>query len=305
MINDNYSEIYNEMGKIVIHNFQQENLLQDIQSFIDYKITESLKFGELTILHYTMFGGKSKDIFKVAAAVELLILALDIFDDLQDQDNKEVPWNKIGYSESMNIATGLLIASQQAVEQTSFDEKNKSYARNHFQLLVIEAVNGQHIDLLNLIETEEDYIEGVLQKSGSLVALACLVGTSLATIDKNTLKLVSIYGKQMGLVAQITNDSKDVQRMDQKNDLIYKKKTLPILFLLRGFTEGTQKIKEYYSSKSNELQLNDDLKQVIQFSGAIQYANVISNIYQEKITKLVNNLEVNSIYKDELLEYIY
>jgi competence protein ComQ len=42
-----------------------------------------------------MFAGRPTDIFLAAAAVELMILSLDIFDDLQDQDNFSVPWHTI------------------------------------------------------------------------------------------------------------------------------------------------------------------------------------------------------------------
>ena len=47
----------------------------------------------------------------------------------------------------------------------------------------LKSVQGQHKDLLNSCKTESDYIEMSVEKSGSLVALVCVIGALLATDD--------------------------------------------------------------------------------------------------------------------------
>jgi competence protein ComQ len=86
--------------------FLTEALLKHTLSFIEYKIKESCPFADLVVLHYQMFGGESEDIYQAAASIELMILALDIFDDIQDQDNPSVPWSQIESALSTNIAIG-------------------------------------------------------------------------------------------------------------------------------------------------------------------------------------------------------
>ncbi|WP_282198737.1 polyprenyl synthetase family protein [Collibacillus ludicampi] len=201
-------------------------------------------FGQLVCLHYRMFGGQSHDIYQAAAAVELMILSLDIFDDLQDQDDFSVPWNKIDVGISMNIATGLLVLSTKALEQTSFELTNRMCAIRYLNSHVLKAVNGQHNDLMDSIESEEDYLQMVRNKSAALLASACLIGTALATEKYHD--TVNKYAEHMGIAAQIKNDIKDICRLDEKNDLVNKKKTLPTLYLLHNSHPEFQLIKDYY-----------------------------------------------------------
>lgn len=94
----------------------------------------------------------------------------------------------------------------------------------------LRAIEGQHIDLLNKISCEDRYMDMVVLKSGSLTELACLIGTVLANPDKAT--EVQFYGSHIGVIGQIQNDMEGMKRWDGKNDLLNKKWTLPILYLL-------------------------------------------------------------------------
>jgi len=75
------------MLQLVNDYFPVKELKNYMSEFIIFKMKGHFPFGQLVILHYQMLDGQSKDIFQAAAAVELMILSLDIFDDLQDQDN--------------------------------------------------------------------------------------------------------------------------------------------------------------------------------------------------------------------------
>lgn len=220
------------MLQLVNDYFPVKELKNYMSEFITFKMKGHFPFGQLVILHYQMFDGQSKDIFQAAAAVELMILSLDIFDDLEDQDNFSVPWNKIDQAIVMNIATGFLMLSTKALEQTSFERNIKVMANDYLNTLVLKAINGQHIDLMDLIESEEDYIQMVREKSGSLMASACLVGTALASEKHHD--SVKKYAEHIGIIAQIKNDINDICRWDEKNDLINKKKTLLTLYLLKN-----------------------------------------------------------------------
>lgn len=202
--------------------FKLEDLKETAINFVTFKKQYGFPFGELTILHYQMFGGNSEDIYKAAAAVELAILSLDIFDDLQDQDNHSMPWQQISNPIAMNIATGFLILSIKTLQQTSFALSSKLKAIHCLTNQVLKAVNGQHQDLVNAIDIEEDYLQMIGQKSGSLIAAACLVGTALATDFFHD--IVQEYAEKIGISVQIRNDMKDLFLWDEKSDLINKKK---------------------------------------------------------------------------------
>jgi len=291
------------MLQLVNDYFPVKELKNYMSEFITFKIKGRFPFGQLVILHYQMFAGQSKDIFQAAAAVELMILSLDIFDDLQDQDNFSVPWTKIDHAIAMNIATGLLMLSTKALEQTSFEQNRKVMANDYLNTWVLKAINGQHIDLMNLIESEEDYIKMVREKSGSLMASACLVGTALAS-EKNH-DSITKYAEHIGIIAQIKNDINDICRWDEKNDLINKKKTLLTLYLLKNQQPRYQFTRDYFSGKLMKEELiknKTKIQELIEKSGALEYARVIMRLNQLQAIELIDSMGIVQKWKEKLLQ---
>lgn len=221
--------INNEIYQAVTKYFTVEEFNQSALGFIQYKLEEGTPFGHLTVLHYFMFGGKSCEIYRVSAAIELMILSLDILDDLQDQDDFSKPWTQMDSSLSLNVATGFLLLSNEILLQTSFEMNKKLKVLEYFNSHIIQAVNGQHVDLLNSMTSEQEYIQMVKLKSGALVAAACTVGTVLATEDHH--HIVKEYAEYIGIAAQIKNDMKDFLEKVDWRDVMHKKKRY--LFYLR------------------------------------------------------------------------
>lgn len=293
------------MLQLVNDYFPVKELKTDMSEFITFKMKGHFPFGQLVILHFQMFACQSKDILQAAAAVELMILSLDIFDDLQDQDNFSVPWHKIDQAIAMNIATGFLVLSTKAIEQTSFDRDRKVMASDYLNTCVLKAINGQHTDLMDLIESEEDYIQMVREKSGSLMASACLVGTALASEKHHD--SVNKYAEHIGIIAQIKNDINDICRWDEKNDLINKKKTLLTLYLLKNQQPQYQFARDYFSGKlmKGELIKNKvEIQELIKQSGALEYARVIMRLNQLQAIELIDSIGIVQEWKEKLLLYI-
>lgn len=103
-------------------------------------------FGVLAFKHYVAFDGEHySDITLLASGIELLILAFDIFDDIEDEDNLDKEWMKIDQSISLNAATSLYSISLQVIcelkTNSDFPRLAMKYALN--------AMQGQHNDLGN------------------------------------------------------------------------------------------------------------------------------------------------------------
>lgn len=285
--------------------FPVNELSKNMSEFITFKMKSHFPFGQLVVLHYQMFGGQSKDIFNAAAAVELMILSLDIFDDLQDQDNFSVPWQRMDHAIVLNIAIGLLMVSIKALEQTSFDQARKATAIDCLNTCVLKAINGQHIDLMGNIESEEDYIQMVRGKSGSLMVSACLVGTVLAS-DKHH-DIVSKYAEHTGIIAQIKNDINDTCRWDKKDDLINKRKTLLTIYLLNNQRPQYQFAKDYFSGKLTKEELiknKEEIQDLIQKSGVFEYSRAIMKLNQLKAIELIDDIGIENKWKEKLLQFI-
>ncbi|PIC64711.1 hypothetical protein CSV79_04945 [Sporosarcina sp. P13] len=86
-----------------------------------------------------------------------------------------------------------------------------------------------------------------IEKSGSLVALSCIVGSVLATEDYPV--EIETYSNYIGLIGQITNDLADIKTWNEKNDLLNKKFSLPILYLLNYKDKDLSFIHKYYSDQ--------------------------------------------------------
>ena len=89
-----------------------------VLNFADTK--NNFPFAELALDHYLAFGGNDfEEILDLGAGIELLILAADIFDDIQDKDRPNAEWMKMDQAVSLNIAT--LIYTIALLSSTSYE----------------------------------------------------------------------------------------------------------------------------------------------------------------------------------------
>ncbi|MEW9671604.1 polyprenyl synthetase family protein [Ammoniphilus sp. 3BR4] len=297
--------IYTEIERGITSNFIDLELKRTLLTFVDFKAKSGFPFGELTLLHYHMFGGESEEIYKAAASIESMILALDILDDLQDKDNGSAPWSGMHTGIAMNAATGLLSLSYRIIENASFSDARKKDAISYFHTCILHAMDGQHRDLSESIRNEEDLINLIQLKSGSLTAAACLLGTALTTGEHH--QEVKEYSTHIGIAAQIANDIEDVCCWEKKSDFLHKKVTLPVLFLLQSKHEDYQIVKRYYQGLIEEkevLHRKQEIEALIKNSGSLQYAAVIMRVHQLKAMEHINRLPLSQLWKEKLLKNI-
>lgn len=279
-------EILKHIYCIVERSVEPSRLKEQLSQYVDYQSKSRFLFGELLVLHYTLCKGrKTEDIYAVAAAVEMLILSFDMLDDFEDNDSQEKPW-MIDSHLALNATTALLFLSIETIRKTRFAHKEGAIAI--LTKYALEAISGQHRDLLNNCKTEAEYIEMTLQKSGSLVKLACLIGASLAT--DNYPKEIYHYAKWIGLIGQINNDLVDIQRWNEKNDLLHKKYTLPIIYLLNEPDDELNFIRDYYDHKIEKREIRKHgmfINEKLVATGAITYTYVIRRLYQNKVRQKI------------------
>ncbi|MBM7572982.1 polyprenyl synthetase family protein [Aquibacillus albus] len=299
-------EITEVMLRVVNIHLDDNDLKENAIPFILYKREEGFSFSELTQIHYHMDNDeKSPGMLPVSAAVEFLILALDILDDLQDQDDMEKPWSKTPFSTSMNISTGFLMLSVLILEQAPYEEKLKSTALQHLHGQVLQAVKGQHQDLKRSNTIEEDFLRMIEDKSGSLMACSTLIG---ATLNHSTQQeTIRDYSRSFGVTAQLANDINGLLRLDTKNDLLQKQWTLPIMLLSKEKDEKAQWIRDYYNNKVNQkflVEREESLFQWIHQSPVISYVRIIKRLYQRKAIDRMRDLHVSQEWKSCMEEYL-
>ena len=187
----------------------------------------------------------------VAVATECFICALDLLDDVEDDDSNPIV-QTLGVARTLNVSTTLLMLAQQALlslSRYSVPAERILLLLDTLQVCALAATNGQHKDILAEKRpardfTQEDCIEIARGKAGSLMKLAFLLGAICADADERTREELSVLGELLGIAHQLDNDAHDLYYLLQgassseasndipkskKTDLTRGKKTLPIV----------------------------------------------------------------------------
>jgi competence protein ComQ len=270
---------------------------------VEVKISESLMCGRMTLLHYRMFGGSGDEIYRAAAAVEFMILALDIIDDLQDDDHKDMPWNHLPKNIAMNLALAFLTLSHETLLRCRFPVEHVHKAAEFLSRQVITATNGQTLDLLNSIATEEEYMIMVKQKSAALLVCACMVGVILATGEVSA--QVEEYALEIGISAQIKNDFRDLLSWDRKSDFLHRKRTLPMLFLLSSITEEEDRwVADYFEGRlalEDVLDRSGEFADLVERTGTPMYTSFRERSSYYHFREILDGMELESPWKQALI----
>lgn len=187
----------------------------------------------------TAVSGNTAAAIRVAAAVEVLIAALDVLDEVEDGDQSSFI-EKFGTPRALNASTALLFFSQKLLMQLPVDGIDPAMLPRFFNTVSsfgLAATAGQDQDL-STTASQSISLENALRicsgKSGSLAACACALGSLLGTIDEESTKLFAEFGGHFGTMLQLSNDLHDAHNDTAKSDLRQKKPTLPLVYFERS-----------------------------------------------------------------------
>ena len=275
-----------ELFKIIDSHFYEDSLNRLVKSFVHYKKAETTIWPELTLYSHYMLGGSSPGIYHAAAQTELIILSLDIFDDLQDQDNFEPPWMQCGSAIAMNCASGLLVAAIAGRLGKPIDSTALK--------LLSAAHNGQHKDIENAVSTEEEYLKLVSEKSASLISLAIHMGYQLIeNPNESTARKLAECSQHIGIAAQLQNDVKNLTLIQERNDIVQRKKTLATLFLYDLSKEAFPILSNYYDGICGIEELAAQEKQLVDFiatSGVTEYISAVQSLYLQQADNILRTI---------------
>jgi len=291
-------KIAKQMKEIVKQLVSEPQLKAHMLVAIEQHMKESdLVFGRLAYLHYDMFSKQEHPFIYIAAAVEFIVLAGDLLDDIVDQDRLKDD------AITVHTAIGFLLLGQQAMAHSHIVDGKKLKALSYVTSCLLQSVHGQQLDVGCDVQTEADYLKMVEKKSGSLVAMACVIGALLA--GKEDIAAIETYARYIGIAAQIDNDLDALYNWDKKADIQAKKKSLPILYMLESKQNNLWK--QYFNNDMDYdrmyVQKEKALQQMEQ-EGAIYYAKVMSQIYKEKALQEIEKLDVDDAYKSVLKTFI-
>lgn len=281
----------------------------------DSKTGEMFKWAHLTLMNCECVCGVTEVALPGAIAMELSALAADIFDDIQDQDNDDLPWRQIPTANALNLAICLSMLSSEAVSTIS-DESNSRLYREVTQILShmwITASDGQFQEVL--FDTREQvtldqYFELVKRKSGSLAACACKIGAILGSASESLVLQLEELGTDLGIMSQIRNDLNDFLDFEKKKDFVNNKKTLPYVYLLNILKgNSAEQFRNLTQIKDNESRRfgkgeQDYLKQLAINEGVVPYCRVIYELFREKSLEIIQVIPVPEKRKEKMIKFV-
>lgn len=154
-------------------------------------------------------GGEEQQAHTIAVAWQILYKALHILDAIEDDDRPDGAWAQWGMGPAINITTGLLTSSHEALEtllDAGVSAQTARRIRNDFNQTILTMCAGQHNDLTMRQPTLDECWQIAEAKSGHFFALASRSGARLATEDQQVIDQCGQFGFHLGMLIQIGDD---------------------------------------------------------------------------------------------------
>ncbi|SEC48117.1 polyprenyl synthetase family protein [Paenibacillus sp. GP183] len=298
--------IIEHMHAIVDEHIDAKDLNKLIKLFIQEKSQEKSPWSTITRCTHFMLGGNSPQIDRIAAATELIMLVQDIVDDLQDQDQENKPWMQCEPAYTLNAVLAFLISFFGELELLQGNHTRR--LNKEISKIISRSINGQQKDISNSIETVDDYLIMVQEKSGSIIRLACYMGYASLDVSPQTIEHIDALADYAGLIHQIQNDMNDLNEIDNKSDLFLKKCTLPILYLLESEDTSFPLLKPFYQGRIRLDELIENKEAWLTYidkSGCIEYSKIVQSICITKAEEIYEELLAIAPWKEKFRDSTY
>lgn len=241
-------------------------------------------------------GEASEKTFRGASMIELIHTATLVHDDVVDESFKRRNFFSINalWKNKIAVLVGDYLLSKAVLLST--DHKD-------FDLLAVisrtirEMAEGELLQLekaRKLDITEDVYYEIIRQKTATLIAACCEIGTLSTNSDEDLGKKMRDFGTFTGMAFQIKDDLFDYLTSNIIGkpvgiDIKEQKMTLPLIYTLKNASETERKyffntIKRYNNDTKRVKELIDFVKK----SGGLDYAIGVMKDFQQKAKNILN-----------------
>lgn len=246
--------------------------------------------------------------YNVALSVECLICALDLLDDIEDEDQTAIV-HQLGAARVLNVSTALLMFAQKTLlSLTEYGISSDCITRliALVQEATLVAAIGQHEDIVGEQQeitdySTEDCIRVARGKAGALLRLACTIGCVFVDANQQITQLFAELGEFLGIAHQFDNDSHDLhailhsEQQTVKSDVEHHKKTLPLVLAaqIRASQQPPAKASQTHDTEQQKASLKS-------FDEGMIAAWGISLLYRERAQDCLRQLEVQHPVSQEL-----
>ncbi|MFQ6082985.1 MAG: polyprenyl synthetase family protein [Candidatus Aminicenantia bacterium] len=282
-------------------------IISDIGNYIFREKGKRLR-PALLILSSKLLGYHGKEIIRFASVVEFIHTASLIHDDIVDNSSlrrgKEAIHSKWGSNVTVLLGDYLYILSIKL--SLTNDNSRIIQTLSEISTQMIEGEILEFHENWNFDLNEENYLEIIKKKTGSLFAGSCKIGAMLAQADSDQEKALNDFGLNAGMAFQIIDDLLDFTS-DEKtlgkpvlSDLKEGKITLPLIFTLKNNQKEKDKIIQLIKDKKWKKINTREIINTVAQNGALEYTYQKAREYIDKAKEKIE-LFSDSIYKKTLL----
>ncbi len=201
----------------------------------------------------------------------LYMAALDLFDDMQDDDLAGTPHEAAGPAIAVNSAIALFFLALDELRRAMAIEVDPGTRERYFATftrIALVTVGAQHDDLIGQEQssTRADVLRMHRGKTAS-AALLLECGALLGRCDASTCALYGEIGHKLASLIQIVDDVRDIYGKDISPDLAARKATYPVA-CFREIAGSTELVRLDELISTTPLPL-EELRDLLHESGAI------------------------------------
>ncbi len=285
-------------------------------------------------------GGDPEQAIPAATALELTHRTTLIFDDIQDKgkerNNQPTVWAIWGADQAINAGLALSSYARLALNRLTLNDVPSGIVLGISSVLegaVIDVCHGQFLDISfvdSLTVSVKDYLRMVRGKTGALFAASCVVGAMLASPDQEEVKAPPgikegqkfrylrtnskqshawEFGLNMGVAFQIHDDYLGIWGDEASvgktaNDILEKKRSLPVVLALQKFPEAMGDILEHRAITPFEADL---IKSSMEQNHIPEQVKKIEERYIRKARKNLEELSLSEEwagYFEEMISFL-
>jgi geranylgeranyl pyrophosphate synthase len=266
---------------------------------LNSEIEEERPWPLLPVVVSEVISGFGERALPAAASLQFLLSAGDVFDDIEDSDSADSICTRYGLAVATNAASTLLILGEGSLVRLKFRGVSPEAI-----VRVIEVVNsfyttacaGQHLDLTAetpLTEAEENYLNVISMKSAAQIECACSIGAIVAGASQELIDAFALFGRNLGMASQIGND---IQGIVSGKDIRKRKITLPVIYALNLPDNGIHyELSQVFLQRNSPIVNVEAIKTRLFQTGAVYYATIKMDIYKQKASDILTDIQSRGI----------
>jgi len=296
-LHDHCSQAFDYIRRDVLAEQDWSALQSAIAAYEKIHLTDSklTSFYLLPVFGSIAVGGKTERATPLTSAWILYDLASDIFDDLQDQDKKNLPWMQWTPDQAMLVGIAALFAAQRSIVSLDVDERVIREIQRAVSDAGLQAARGQA--LLSDTPSLHDYFHRTIANTGLVLATMVWAGGRLYTDDPKRLSFLYSYGLSLGVLLQMWDDCIDLSPSTLVNDLARRHYTLPIIYALSQTENPGHKRLCYLVKQAGNL-TQDELCEVMNLLNemhASRFVTAMAAAYEFKALSALHEFPTHNI----------